>query len=371
MDVMAASTDMKLGHVLRKAEHGEPLSSLEVQFLLGLSKPDELGQVFKLARSLRDRHFENKVFLYSFIYFSTYCRNDCTFCYYRKSNTHPKRYRKSESEVLDAAVSAAESGVHLIDLTLGEDPFFYKRHGFSSLVELVKKVKMNTGLPVMISPGVVPDEVLNELSTAGADWFACYQETHNKELYKQLRLNQSYDLRFLSKQKAISSGLLVEDGILAGVGETLSDIAMSVESMSRLGAHQVRVMSFVPQKGTPMEHSKTPPRSRELLVIAVLRLLMPDRLIPASLDVDGIEGLQARLDAGANVITSLIPPKLGLAGVAQSTKDINEGYRTVQGIIPVLKQMGMRAASLEDYYSWVIGEKEKLRVEQLQEASAL
>lgn len=59
MDVMAASTDMKLGHVLRKAEHGEPLSSLEVQFLLGLSKPDELGQVFKLARSLRDRHYYN------------------------------------------------------------------------------------------------------------------------------------------------------------------------------------------------------------------------------------------------------------------------------------------------------------------------
>ena len=84
-----------------------------------------------------------------------------------------------------------------------------------------------------------------------------------------------------------------------------------------------------------------------------------------------VSRLQARLDAGANVITSLIPPKLGLAGVAQSTKDINEGYRTVQGIIPVLKRMGMRAASLEEYYHWIIGEKEKLRIEQLQEASAL
>lgn len=141
--------------------------------------------------------------------------------------------------------------------------------------------------------------------------------------------------------------------------------------MSRLGAQQVRVMSFVPQKGTPMEQWQTPPRLRELLIIAVMRIVMPDRLIPASLDVDGIEGLQARLNAGANVITSLIPPKLGLAGVAQSTKDINEGFRTVQGVIPVLKQMGMKAATLEDYYSWIIKEKEKLRMLQSQEMRAL
>ncbi|MDR9756844.1 MAG: methylornithine synthase PylB [Thermoanaerobacterales bacterium] len=366
-----ASTDMKLSQVLQKAECGEPLSSQELQFLLSLSEPHELNQVFKLARSLRNRYFENKVFLYSFVYFSTWCRNDCTFCYYRKSNKYPSRYRKTEFEVLDAAINAAESGVHLIDLTLGEDPYYYKRHGFGSLVDLVRKVKKNTGLPIMISPGVVPVQVLNELSVAGADWYACYQETHNRELFKQLRLDQNYDLRFSSKHKALHSGLLVEDGILTGVGETLSDIAVSIKSMSGLGAHQVRVMSFVPQRGTPMEQWQTPPRIRELLIIAVLRIVMPDRLIPASLDVDGIEGLQARLDAGANVITSLIPPKLGLAGVAQSTKDINEGFRTVQGVIPVLKQMGMRAASLEDYYSWIIEEKEKLKMLQSQEMRAL
>lgn len=357
-----SSTDLKLGHVLQKAEYGEPLSPFELRFLLGVSNPDELNRVFELARSLRDKYFENKVFLYSFIYFSTWCRNDCTFCYFRKSNLYAKRYRKTEAEVLDAAVSMAESGVHLIDLTLGEDPFFYKRHGFGSLVDLVKKVKKNTSLSVMISPGVVPEQVLRDLATAGADWYACYQETHNRGLFSRLRLNQEYDLRYSSKSNAMRNGLLVEDGILAGVGETLSDIARSLECISKLGAHQARVMSFVPQKGTPMEQWPTPPKIRELLVIAVLRIILPDRLIPASLDVDGIEGLTARINAGANVITSLIPPQCGLSGVAQSTKDINEGYRTVQGITPVLKQMGITIASLEDYSCWIKSEKEKLRM---------
>ena len=223
----------------------------------------------------------------------------------------------------------------------------------------------------MVSPGVVPEQVLHDLSIAGADWYACYQETHNKELFSQLRLKQSYDLRFTSKKNAMQSGLLVEDGILAGVGETLSDLASSLESMSRLGAHQVRVMSFVPQKGTPMSHWATPSRKRELLFIALLRILMPDRLIPASLDVDGVEGLRARINAGANVITSLIPPQLGLAGVAQSTKDINEGYRTVQGIIPVLKKMGMRAASLEEYTCWIVKGKKEITRPHSREVSVL
>lgn len=132
---------------------------------------------------------------------------------------------------------------------------------------------------------------------------------------------------------------------MVGVGESWSDIATSLEKMNMLGAQQVRVMSFVPQDGSAMSEWPTPNRQVELKVIAILRLLFHDRLIPASLDVDGIEGLQARLNAGANVITSLIPPYMGLAGVAQSTKDINQGARTVKGILPVLKDLDLKAAS--------------------------
>lgn len=355
------SHDLDLDHLLEKAEHEEKLSTTELQYLLELERPEQLERIFKLACTLRNRYFGKKVFLYSFIYFSTYCRNNCAFCYYRRSNLHPRRYRKTETEVLEAARSMAASGVHLIDLTMGEDPFYYQRNGFDPLVDLVKKIKDATALPVMISPGVVPGDLFDELAGAGADWYACYQETYNQALFRRLRTEQSYALRFSSKEKAMESGLLVEDGLLAGVGESLSDIALSLEIMSRLGAHQVRVMSFVPQKGTPLSGRPAPPLARELKIIALLRLLMPYRLIPASLDIDGVTGLEARLGAGANVITSLIPPQLGYAGVAQSSRDIDDGYRTVPGVIPTLKRMNLEVAALEEYQSWIAGEKKKMR----------
>jgi methylornithine synthase len=109
--------------------------------------------------------------------------------------------------------------------------------------------------------------------------------------------------------------------------------------------------------GTPMYQRKSPSRLRELLTIAVLRLLYPDRLIPASLDVDGIDLLQERLEAGANVITSLIPPRLGLSGVSQPSLGIEEGSRTVYNVASLLDQIGLEVATNQDYFQWICREK--------------
>ena len=97
------------------------------------------------------------------------------------------------------------------------------------------------------------------------------------------------------------------------------------------------------------------PRRRELLIIAVMRLVFPDLLIPASLDVDGLTGLTQRLDAGANVVTSIIPPMAGLAGVSQSSLDIDEGNRTITCIFPVLDSIGLVPAGRGEYQTWVVG----------------
>lgn len=347
-----------LDEVLAKTANGLMLRKSEILFLLNLEGPDKTAKVFKAARDIRNRVFSEKVFLYGFIYFSTHCKNDCAFCFYRRSNTVSERYRKSSAEVMETADRLTQSGVNLLDLTMGEDPHFEVGH-YDELLQITSEVKRRTGLPIMISPGAVPSDILREFSQIGVDWYACYQETHNRELFRKLRLDQDYDERLNLKYCAHDFGLLTEEGLLAGIGETTDDLAHSFEAMRDLSADQVRVMSFVPQNGTPLEKWQIVPRSREMLVIAVMRLIFPDRLIPASLDVDGISGLKQRLNAGANVITSIIPPDLGLMGVSQSTLDIQEGGRTVAGIMPIINECGLAAASTCDYANWV--EKQKCR----------
>ncbi|MCE5284636.1 MAG: methylornithine synthase PylB [Pelosinus sp.] len=341
--------------ILNKALNRVILSEAEILHLLQLSDSVLRQQLFATARLQRQRYFGNKVFMYGFVYFSTYCRNNCVFCYYRKTNSEPARYRKSIGEIVEIASSLAESGVHLIDLTMGEDPKFLANGpvGYRELINIVKEVKKATNLPIMISPGLVPKDVLQELKVAGADWYACYQETHSRNLFHSLRLQQSYDERWSAKVFAKTIGLLVEEGLLVGVGNSDRDTVHSLLEMKKLGAEQVRTMTFVPQKGTPLYGSKTNENVQEINIIAVMRLLFPDRLIPASLDVEGVAGLKERLNAGANVVTSIIPPESGLMGVSQSTLDISEGYRTVKGVMPILKECSLMPATSEEYKSWL------------------
>ena len=344
--------------ILDKALCEESLSREETLYLLNLDQYEEVGKLFAAARKLRYRYFGDKVFLYGFLYFSTWCRNNCAFCSYRTSNRLCQRYRKADSQVIETALEMVDSGVHLLDLTMGEDPFYYGREGgFDSLLGLIKEIKRQTSLPIMISPGAVPDRVLEKLFETGVEWYACYQETHNEKLFHQLRLNQSYHDRLRVKYKAARLGLLIEEGILSGVGESLEDVVDSMGVMKDMGAHQVRVMNFVPQEGTPMHGFPPPARMRELRIIAVLRLMLPDRLVPASLDVYGIDGLRGKLEAGANVVTSLILPRSEMVGVAQSTLDVSEGYRTVEGITPILNELGLAKAELGDYISWIEQER--------------
>ena len=349
--------------VLAKAQRGVNLSKEEITLLLGLSEEDQIEAVFKAARDVRRTHFGEKVFLYGFLYFSTYCRNDCSFCSFRRSNRKCQRYRKEESEIVDAARQLAASGVHLIDLTMGEDPEYFCKgpSGFDKLVRLVESVSNTTGLPAMISPGVVPDDVLGALARVGATWYACYQETHRRALFNQLRPGQSYDARLEKKILARKLGLLIEEGLLTGAGESIDDVAHSIYVMGALNADQVRVMSFVPQRGTPMEGWASPDRLRELLTIAVMRLVFPERLIPASLDVDGLAGLKCRLDAGANVVTSLVPPDRGLAGVSRNALDIENSRRTAAGVLPVLRECGLKVGDSADYNARIEGRRRAVK----------
>jgi methylornithine synthase len=345
----------KFHTILSKAKAQRTLSTEEIKFLLNIEDHDQIGALFQAARNVRQNSFGNKIFIYGFIYASTYCRNDCSFCFFRRSNSKSKRYRKTKQEIVAAASRLADSGVHLIDLTLGEDPDIFNNAGsnFNRLVELVASLQRETGLPIMVSPGVISAHGLQQLTAAGAVWYACYQETHRRSLFKQLRPGQDYRCRLESKVKAHHLGLLVEEGVLCGVGETSDDIAQSIEVMQKLNADQVRVMSFVPQPGTPMEKRTPPDPLRETLIAAVMRLVFPDKLIPASLDVDGIAGLKCRLDAGANVVTSIVPPGEGLAGVAQYALNIEEGKRTMASVLNVLETAGLKPATNKEYQNWV------------------
>jgi methylornithine synthase len=67
------------------------------------------------------------------------------------------------------------------------------------------------------------------------------------------------------------------------------------------------------------------------------------------------------MEAGANLVTSLVPPGFGLAGVAQSSLDIADAKRTIASIVPELEKLGLQTASLEDYSTWVEDRRQQIK----------
>lgn len=242
---------------------------------------------------------------------------------------------------------------------MGEDPFMI-RNNYENFLDLVSSIRDEVGLSIMASPGAVPKDDFPRMRDAGADIMACYQETYNRDLFAARRLGQDFDFRRNQKVWAMENGMLAEDGMMVGIGETVEDRVRAIREMIALGCDQVRAMTFVPQEGTPMEGSGTVDTVNELLCLSAMRLLKHDVFIPATLDVEGIAGMRTRLDAGANVITSIIPASSHLAGVAQSEMDIEEGHRCADYVIERLREMGREPATADDLKREFARRKERL-----------
>ena len=325
---------------------GKQLTDENLSELLSLTEEEDIQKLHYVARKVRDHFFGNKVFLYSFVYFSTYCKNNCAFCYYNRCN-NIQRYRLDMEEIRNICRALKNESIHMVDLTMGEDPYFHNDP--EKFVDIVRTVKDEMGLPIMISPGVMDDRTLSNLRENGADFLALYQETHDRELYQKLRVGQSFEERMHARQFAKKIGYCVEDGILTGVGNDIESTIKSLRGMQKNKPDMVRVMTFVPQEGTPLEEISQESSLSELKIISILRLMFPDRLIPASLDLEGIDGMVHRLNAGANVVTSIIPSDSSLEGVVNYDRELEERDRDPKSVLKRLRTMGMEPASQADF----------------------
>ena len=122
-------------------------------------------------------------------------------------------------------------GRNLLDLTMGEDPLIHDVPDFAASVGLVAAVREGTACRSWSRRGCVPDDVLAELAAAGADWYACYQETHTASSSPGCgcaRTTRSAPPRAARRR---APGCWSRTACSLGVGETVADRASSVLAM--------------------------------------------------------------------------------------------------------------------------------------------
>ena len=138
----------------RRALAGDLLGEPDLARLLA-AHGEAAEAVFAAARAARARSFGDAVCLYGFVYFSTFCRNECTFCFYRAGNGESPRDRKSLDEVVAICRDLAGSGVVLLDLTMprmdGEETYRELR-------------RLNAKVPVILMSGFSEKDMMDRFA---------------------------------------------------------------------------------------------------------------------------------------------------------------------------------------------------------------
>lgn len=307
--------------ILEKAKQTHNLEKPEIIELL--STPDS-SALFKAADEVRHLYVGDEVHLRGLIEFTNICRCNCKYCGIRAENKNLNRYRLTKDEILFAARQAVENGFKTIVLQGGEDLCF----DTSLICSIISEIK-GLDVALTLSIGERSYEDYKAFKNAGADRYLLRIETTDRQLYKAMHPNMSFEnrVRCLSDLKKL--GYETGTGCLIGLpGQSIESLADDILFFKELDADMVGVGPFLPHPQTPLAKSEHGSFDLSLRLMAITRLLLPDINIPATTAMETLNpnGRIIALQSGANVfmpnitgeITSvdyeIYPNKAGING---------------------------------------------------------
>ena len=284
------------------------LSREEFSFLL-----DNIGEedsyLYEKAREAALANYGNKIYVRGLMEFSNYCKNDCYYCGIRRSNQKASRYRLSPEQIMECCSIGYGLGFRTFVLQGGEDPWFTDEK-IAYLVERMKKQYPDCA--VTLSVGEKGYDTYKRWFDAGADRYLLRHETANPCHYASLhppQMSSEYRKECLHNLKAI--GYQTGCGIMAGSPyQTTAHIAEDLEFMHGLQPEMVGIGPFIPHHDTPFKDRPAGTLRQTLLLLAIVRLMLPDVLLPATTALGTIEpdGREQGVMAGANVVMPNLSP---------------------------------------------------------------
>ena len=284
--------------LIKKAEKTHNLTKNELTILLQDNSIND--ELFKISDEVRKLNVGNDVHLRGLIEFSNICKCSCKYCGLRKDNTKLERYRLTPEEIINFAKKASEYGYKTVVLQSGEDAYFSKE----ILIEILKEIK-KYDLAITLSIGEKTYEEYKAYKEAGADRYLLRIETTDKELYKQMHPNMSFENRVRCLRDLKKLGYEVGSGCLVGLpNQTIESLADDILFFKEIDADMIGIGPFIPNPNTPLNNEHGGSFELALKVMALTRLLLPTINIPATTAMETLNpnGRIIALQSGANVV---------------------------------------------------------------------
>ncbi|HKI97356.1 MAG TPA: 7,8-didemethyl-8-hydroxy-5-deazariboflavin synthase CofG [bacterium] len=281
--------------LLTRAQQGG-LTAEEATALLG-AQGAALLELMQAAAELREAH-KGRVVTYSrkvFIPLTTYCRDDCGYCTFKRDPGQPGARYLTPDEVLAIARAGAAVGCKEALFSLGDKPEVrfaqvateLRGLGFESttgyLAEMCRAVLAETGLLPHPNPGTLSRREMAALrGTSGSMGIML------ENLTPRLRApgmphahapDKAPGARIANLRFAGELRFPFTTGLLIGIGETPAERVQTLLTVRDLHARyghiqEVIVQNFRAKAGIPMADWPDPPLTDLLRTIAVARLLL-------------------------------------------------------------------------------------------------
>ena len=279
----------RVGEILDKARRLEGLDPDEVAALCGLSDPELLGELFHAARDVKNEIYGRRLVLFTPLYVSNLCKNDCAYCAFRCTNHSVVRKALTQAEIAEETASLIDEGHKRVLLVAGEA---YPQEGFDYILEAIDtvySVKHEKGEIRRINVNVAPLEVEDfvRLKDRKIGTYQIFQETYHREVYAQVHRRgrkMDFDWRLAAMDRAFTAGIDdVGIGVLFGLADwryellALQQHIRHLEKNFGVGPHTVSVPRLEPAAGSDIASHPPHPVSDVAFrkIVAILRLMVP------------------------------------------------------------------------------------------------
>lgn len=262
-----------------------------------------------LARKVCQKTYGKQVYIRGLIEFTNYCRNDCYYCGIRRSNRNASRYRLTEEDIFACCRQGYALGFRTFVLQGGEDGYFTGE----KLCRLISKIKEQyPDCALTLSVGERTEEEYRAFKEAGADRYLLRHETADEEHYRvlhpaSLSLQNRKSCLLTLKKLGFQTGA----GFMVGSpGQTAETLAEDFLFLKKLNPEMVGIGPFISHKDTPFKEKPDGSLEDTLFYLALLRLMLPKVLLPATTALGTIhpKGRELGILSGANVVMPNLSP---------------------------------------------------------------
>lgn len=222
IEASAANANLRdIEAVLTKSAR-KPLSPEDFLALLSPAAAEMLEDLAQSANRLTGYNFGRSVNIFTPLYISDICTNQCRYCGFKASNKQSRRHL-SVDEAVSEAWAIAETGFQHILILTGDARHVSSPEYIADVVRAIKSRFASVGIEVYS----LAEEEYAMLIDAGVDSMTMFQETYNPELYAWLHPagpKRDYNFRLNAPARAAAAGMRsIGIGALLGLDEFIQD----------------------------------------------------------------------------------------------------------------------------------------------------